>query len=505
MDSADTNSPEQNAPRRRPGVLAGAVVLVLALGGTLAVSALMGDATDPVSTRPPDPVTPVSSAPPVAAEACERWVASDGDDGGPGTQNEPWATIAHALDTIPVSGCVVTVAPGDYLGARVDRRYTGTTTLRAEVPYAARLSDHRTVIDVQGAANVVVEGFEIFHSGPGSRGVVFNIEDANDLESNWITVRNNIIHDSFHDDLLKIRSAARHVIVSGNVFYNQGPREQHIDVNGVADVTIEDNIFSNDFSVTGREHGEAKAFIVVKDSSGTGELGARRVTIRRNVFANYQGGREPLLQIGNDGKAYHEAIDVTIASNLLIGNTDFEVNAALGVAGVRNVAFVNNTVTGDLFGRAYGLRIDQKRDNPPNEEILLANNVYADATGTMGDFSNGDEGGVTLHSNLYWNGPARIPSGGPADPSDDTAAVTGDPMLASDHSEVEASIWGGESFASGTTTIAEEFARIVERYAAIPAGSAAVDRADPALAPADDITGRARDGAAPDVGAFEAR
>jgi len=57
-----------------------------------------------------------------------------------------------------------------------------------------------------------------------------------------------VFHDSYDDDILKILDGARSVTVQDNVFYNQGPNEQHIDVNSVTDVRIEGNIFFNDFA-----------------------------------------------------------------------------------------------------------------------------------------------------------------------------------------------------------------------------------------------------------------
>jgi hypothetical protein len=435
---------------------------------------------------------------------CERWLAEDGSDSSNGSRERPWATLDHALDSISASGCEILVLPGTYEGARVDRRFATPTTIKASIPYTAVLKDTGTVIDVQGAHNVIIEGFEITHAGPGSRGVVVNVEDANDQASSWITIRNNIIHDSYDNDLLKIRSDARYITVKGNTFFNQGPNEQHIDVNGVQDVVIEDNIFSNDFAASGREDpGNTKHFIVVKDSSATGELGSRRVYIRRNVFHTWQGGDETFLQIGNDGKEYHEAIDVTIENNLLLGNSSEPAHSSLGIRGVRDVLFANNTVVGDLPTDGFGLWIAVKEDNPPNQGIELRNNLYVDPTGSMDDFSTGDANGASLHNNLYWNAGEPLSEDGPAPPSADAGAIIADPLLEYDHSELGASIWNGVAFASGETTIRQEFVRIVERYGSIPAGSPAVGEADPAFAPNTDILGRPRD-SSPDLGAFEA-
>jgi hypothetical protein len=59
-------------------------------------------------------------------------------------------------------------------------------------------------------------------------------------------------------------------------------------------------------------------------------------------------------------------------------------------------------------------------------------------------------------------------------------------------------------FLSGSATIRQEFERLVLQYAALPAGSPAVDAADAAHTPPDDILGRPRPaGGRPDLGAFE--
>lgn len=483
-------------------IAAGIATCLLALSACLP----SGESTSPTNVPVPDRTVvepPPLDVPEGSPTECRRWVGEEGDDEADGSRHHPWATLAHALDAIPSSGCEVEVLPGTYEGARVDRHYTGTTVLRSAVPYQAVLVGDTTVLDVQGAHNVTIEGFEIKQEDPGSSGVIVNVEDANDFESTWITIRNNIIHDSFEDDLLKIRSSARYVTVTGNVFFNQAPGEQHIDVNGVYDIVIEDNIFSNDFVATGRDDREdTKAFIVVKDSSATGELGSRRVRIRRNVFLNWQGGRETLVQIGNDGKEYFEAIDVRVENNLFLGNSPSYATATFGAAGVKDVWFVNNTVVGDLPSGAFGARFDRKRRNLPNEGIELRNNIFADPTGSMGDFTNGVEHGLTLDNNLYWNDNQPLDEGGPVNPVDDRNRLQADPGLEVDHTALGAVIWNGTAFPSGTTQVRSEFERLVETYGRIPVHSRAVDSADPAVAPSQDILGRSR-GESPDVGAFE--
>ena len=77
------------------------------------------------------------------------------------------------------------------------------------------------------------------------------MSDADDWSED-VVFRNNIFHDSWNNDILKINNGARRVTVEGNVFYNQTGSDEHMDVNSVTDVVIQDNIFFNDFAGSGR-------------------------------------------------------------------------------------------------------------------------------------------------------------------------------------------------------------------------------------------------------------
>jgi hypothetical protein len=459
-----------------------------------------------------------SSAKSSLAQSCEYWVATAGSNSNPGTFSQPWATMDHAAATVPDNHCTVWFKSGVYVGHNEpERRFNTPTTFKAVEPYTAVFQHNDIVLELDGNRHMIFDGFVFRHSGPGSSSYVVIGGRSSDGWLEHITFRNNIFHDSYDNDLLKIHNGSRFITVENNIFFNQGDSEQDMDVNSVTDVVIQDNIFFHDFAGSGREPFQTKAFIVVKDSNEgeDGLLGSERVTIRRNIFMNWEGDPgEHFLAIGNDGKPYHEAKDVQIENNLFIGNTNNETHTILGVRGSKNVTFVNNTITGDLPSSSYAFRIETIESNPQNENIFFYNNIWSDPTGTMGegptrgggDFSDGEPSttiNAQLDNNLYWNGGSAIPSGEFFSPLvDDAHRIVANPLLNTNQNGLILPRWQGSAFPSGNITIRQEFLRLVEQYGSIPINSPAVGEANSAYTPVEDILGNPRD-AASDMGAYE--
>lgn len=451
--------------------------------------------------------------------SCAYWVAPapTGSNANPGTLAEPWATLEYASANVPDNFCTVWFMDGIYTGRNnAVERFATTTTFKAVNPYQAIFENDGLVLELDGVRNMIFEGFQLRHSGPGASDYVVIMDRRDNIWSENVIFRNNIFHDSYNNDLLKIHNGARYVTVENNIFFNQGASDQHIDVNSVTDVVIQDNIFFNDFAGSGRTNqNDTKHFIVVKDSNeyDDDQEGAERIIIQRNIFLNWEGGLETFVQIGNDGKPYFEAKVVNVLNNLLIGNSDVQNYAPFGVRGARDVLFVNNTVVGDLPADAFAFWLNITGDNPLNENVAFYNNIWADPTGTMGsdgsgspnEFANGDAAStnnLVLDNNLYWNGGAAIPPGDPISPTDDARRLVANPELNADQSAVLLPRWQGSAFPSGNTTIRQEFERLVDEYGRIPATSPAIGEADPAFTPVYDILGRVRGGVA-DLGAYE--
>ena len=434
------------------------------------------------------------------------YVASGGDNRtGNGSSEKPWATIGWAVQRIPDEGATIIVHDGIYHGVtRISRKFSQPVIIRAEHPYKAHLENDKGVtLTIAGAANVEVAGFEISRAvpPPEARGQPLLAHIA---RSSAITLRNNILRDSRNNDLLKINEESNGIVILGNTFHNQqGVAGQHIDINGCHNVFVLENIFFNHFGQDRATAAETHGFIVVKNSGGVPE--SRRTQISSNIFLNFEGSSgSNFVMIGEDAKPFHEAQEVLIENNLLIGNSPDKIRAPLGVKGGRNILFRNNTVTGDLPGRAYAMRLNREGANPVNLALTFINNVWSDPAGTMGLFSDGrpeESNGVKLENNAYWNGGRELPRGSVVSPASDTRALRVDPRLPW-KSPVVLPEWTGDSFRSGTKSIRGEFERLVKEYGVPGGNSPLAGKAEPEAAPRADILGALR-GARPALGAAE--
>jgi len=451
------------------------------------------------------------------------YVASDGDDAsGDGSAGNPWATITHAVDSA-ADGDEVLVRPGIYNARqRLRREFDVPVVVRSEVPYAAKLRhDAGAALIAFTARNIVIEGFEIAHAPDNTGALVIQVQDllgavngsadGTDPVVSGIVFRNNIIHSSTNNDLLKVNNGAENILIEGNLFFNQSGSDEHIDINSVIGVTVQDNIFMNTAA-----RPDTSSFVVIKDSNANSDsvLGTRQVVVRRNVFLNWYGSSgQSFVRLGEDGTANFEAIDILVENNLMLGNSGDLMRTSLTIQGSRDVVFRNNTLSGDMPSRSFAGRLIASPANPRNRDLEFVNNAYSDPTGTMGSeaFSGVDlfdappdqTDSALLDNNLYFNGGGPIPvdNGQFLDFLDDVNALVGDPLLP-DPAGLIAPEWDGEGFADGSATIREAFLRLVVDWAVPQGGSPMIDAADPASSATEDILGQLR-GDRPDLGAFE--
>ncbi len=438
------------------------------------------------------------------------------DRAGDGSLGRPWATLLHATDIMPDVGAELVFLDGAYGPQRLERAFRKAVIIRAEHPYRARwisTPSHHRLLSIQRGRRVTISGFEMAGRPGGKDEYLIHITTP---ETSEILLHNNIIHDSYDNDIIKINAGAHHIRFLGNLVYNQ-PRQgdEHMDINTVHDVMVEDNVFFNDFAASKRRVlNNTHPFVLIKNSANHQET--RNFLVRGNIFLNWQGlADQPYLLLGEDAKPFHEAENVLVENNLFLGNSPNRMTAAFAIKGARNVVFRANTVHGDFPLGAdvwgFALRLGREGVNPRNEKISFANNIWSDPTGTMTHFSAGkpaDSTAVTIRNCLYYNGGRPIPvdKNRVLNVTDDPQAIVKDPGLPASLEGVVAPTWNPAThqFADGSSTIDEVRKKLVETFGTPSESSPVVDAADPGNMPREDILHRPR-GPKPDIGAVEVR
>lgn len=451
----------------------------------------------------------------LSAQAQNFYVATNGVDvPANGSAAQPWATITYALDHVP-DGATILVRPGLYSGrVRVRGGFTQGVTVASEIPYQAVLEHSGNVLtiwnDNADVFGITIEGFEVRHSGPGAAPVVAQVQDGFNHDTYNITLRNNIFHDSYNNDILKVNNGTSDVRVIGNLFYNQFGSDEHIDINSVDNVLVEANVFFNDFAASGRPvANDTSSYIVVKDSNAANDeyVGANDVRIRRNIFLHWEGNSGTnFILCGEDGQSFFEARNMLIENNLLLGDSNNVMRAAIGIKGCRDVLVRANTIRGDLPSLAYAMRLNREGANQPISNAQFFNNWWADESGSMDDFSDtipADVASFSLRNNAYWNAGNALPesSADLINPSDDSQAIHGDPQFQQALVNPARPYWrpAQGQFNGGAGSIAEVFLQLAAYAVADGAG---VDSADASQMPDDDLLGLPR-GPNPDIGALE--
>jgi hypothetical protein len=455
-----------------------------------------------------------------ASPAASTWYLSPGgsDSAGIGSRQKPWRTIRFATSNVPDDGSTIDLLDGLYEGAEsVARQFTKTCTVRAENPCRARLrspANGNRALTCYDASNVAFQGLEIFGSGSTREEYLVHISTP---KTHHLLFDGCIIHDCYNNDLIKINDSTRDILFRGCIFFNQTDHggDEHFDINTVTDISVEDSIFFNDYNGSGRRgENKSQAFVVIKNSGSTPDV-TKRIAFRRNIFLNWQGlGDEAYLLLGEDGKPFIEAQQVTIENNLFLHNSPVKMWGTLLLkGGLRDITFRANTIVGHPLVKGAGafaavcLRIDQ---NPPMRDLIFINNIFSDPTGEMPRFTMSNPkqfaGKPVIRSNLYWNAGKDIPC--EADdllvPDRDPARCIADPRLPEFDPAITLPRFDpvkGE-FPSGEKTIRSEFERLVARYATLGEGSPAIHNADPSNMPKDDVLGHPRS-ARPDMGCFE--
>jgi hypothetical protein len=352
------------------------------------------------------------------------WVAPDGDDTGPGTRDEPWATLQHAADSVrpgstvyvrggvyqqrlavPTSGVpgrpiVFSAAPGE-------RAVLDGSSL--EVP-----ADQNAMITIDSRSYIQIRGFEITGYRSGVTGHV-PIGILVTGPSDHVRLDDNLVHDmgtSFQGrnggdahGIAVFGTDAAHAIEEVEIVDNElanlalGSSEALVVNGNVKDFLIEGN----------RVHDTNNIAIDVIGFEGTASDPTvdqpRDGVVRGNAVWNVDSYGNPAY--GRDRSA--DGIYVDGGRDVLIeGNTIHDVNIGIELASehagrsTRNVTARNNLV---YDSTAIGIAIggyDRRRGS--TEDCLIVNNtvVHTDGVELLVQFDTRDN---VISNNVFVAGP----------------------------------------------------------------------------------------------------
>jgi hypothetical protein len=475
------------------------ICLALAIQAISLLACSIGSPTAGVTARPP---TQAPHSPPAITQqpvdiTCTHYVAPDGDDGDPGTQEKPWATLQHAADV---------AQPGDTVCLREGVYHQYAELVRPGAPgqpitYAAtpgetvwldgQGADWKYGIDLgdPGVSYITIVGLNMRHwqDETGDGGCIISWRD-----SDYITIRDAELHHCGHGSIS---------------FYENSDY-----------VTVE-NVYIHDNTLVGMDcgngpcqHWSLRRVRAVNNGLGDSDTAADGIAI--------EGGDDILVEdceaSGNSGDGFDfKSSGTTLRRVVAVGNgrdniklwgqrssLSNSLSADAGLVGLVLSGGGSYTVTHTLIAnrRSYGYLAEFGADNDDATPVYLYNTIFYNDNPEMGGTTVFFSAGAQLHAdhNLYYN-PYREEDvicayflG-----SEDEACFT--------HAQINDGTWfartgQGENSAYGDPL----FVNASSRDFHLSTDSPAIDAGIASWSHPIDLDGRSRPlGSAPDLGPYE--
>jgi parallel beta-helix repeat protein len=384
------------------------------------------------------------------------YIATNGDDNNPGTQDQPLATLNQAARKV-AAGDTVYVRKGTYTFSGT--QYIGSVGTSSEpITYQAypgeegkvkldgsKMPDANSVVNVAGQHNVF-KGFEIQNSK--LIGIV-------SWGGKHIKILNNTIHDSYKDAIFvgftSDFTSTTDILIDGNTAYNNALINRDSNGNskggdssaiipaiinsyGASNVTITNNrVYKNygigiDFILT--KGGLAAKNVVYDNYAGNLYLdNATDVTVEENFICTTNDKRfywrgwpldgQPAggIQAANESYGISNPLNRnTIRNNIVIGGyAGFYYGSYLKGGGLKNFVIVNNT-----FYKATKTLLFIDNDTGHTNNFIANNIFYQTGDGAMTNLTAANSA-LGFQNNLWYGGSA----GGAAGSGD----VKADPKL----------------------------------------------------------------------------
>lgn len=271
-----------------------------------------------------------------AAAAAERHVAVGGNDGNPGSQAQPWASLQHAVDQAR-PGDVIYVHQGYYVGCRITRsgRPEAWISLKAApgekvvIDRPGPANRHRSNLEIEtwdGERRVaywVIEGFEVADAPWAG----IDIRGQSDSFNHHLTIKDNQVHHSGRTGIFVAFS--NQLLIEGNQSHHNGEHGIYLS-NSSDQATIRDNQCHSNYACGIHLNGDA--------SMGADGLISGVLVTGNTIYGNGRGGG---AAINLDGVVESVVSGNTIFDNLAGGIALFRIN---GAEATRDVRLENNLV-----------------------------------------------------------------------------------------------------------------------------------------------------------------
>jgi len=383
-------------------------------------------------------------ATPVRA-ATTYYVATNGSDNNPGTQDQPFATPAQAAtkvvagDTVMVRGGTYYLNPGVWIGNSgtasahiVFQSYPGEKVILD----GSNTSATSDIISI-GGDYIDVKKFEMrqsHHIGVSIWG------------GRHVRIQNNIIHDTSIDGIY-VGSTDTDVLVNGNTVYNTnllyssshgtGGWGSAINANGNGRIRVTANNVYNNYGegIAFRGSGALISGNTVHDNFSV-EIylnNATNSTVQKNLIyttnnSNFYRNGQPSagIQLANEDNS-NLLNNNKILNNVVLGGAEglaYFSNYGFG-GGLKNTVIANNT-----FYTATGTMLVIEQDAGHTNTVIANNIFYQTGSGAMSEVAANS--GLSFQNNCWYGGSAGSAAGS-GDMSADPLLVNPGSTLASDY------------------------------------------------------------------------
>ena len=291
------------------------------------------------------------------AGAADYFVATDGNDGNPGSESQPWKTLQHAADTVG-PGDTVSVHGGNYAGAYLETSGTSSQPIvfqafAGETP-SITADNSRTPdgFNLEGASWVTVQGFTIDgRSRAGIRAVTcehVTLRDNHaDGNGTWgiftgfcddVLIEDNVTANSGDQHGIYVSNSGDRPVIRGNTVYGNNEAGIHMNGDGseggdgiISNAVVEDNVIYDNGAGGG---------------SGINCDGVQDSIIRNNLIYDEHASGISLYQIDGGGPS---------SGNLIANNTVLVASNGRWALNLQDGA-VDNAVYNNILLNAHSFR-----------------------------------------------------------------------------------------------------------------------------------------------------